>query len=299
MNSVQHRDRWASQKRLTPEIVQHIAEIKTRLQATLIDETRALAEAEAEICSSSDFKGFYAGVDRLTETTRRLALMSHEIQNFCDWGVPPVCEFNNHEINVNYLMPQFKRTFWLEGAAFCGLGLREGMRILELCCGSGFYTDMFYAPFASEIVAVDFDPRALETAARLHPARNIRYEWHDIRHSLPDGPFDAVIWDGAIEHFTEAEIESIMGRLGERMVNNAPLLGYTVAETTEAPEHPDHETHFEGIADLGALLKRFFTNVRVFERIHPTLTPKRHNLFFYASDGILPFDSDWAHGLRL
>jgi cyclopropane fatty-acyl-phospholipid synthase-like methyltransferase len=170
---------------------------------------------------------------------------------------------------------------------------------LELCCGSGYYTNLFYSPFASEIVAVDFDPRAIEMARRFHQRPNIRYEVMDIRETLPIGPFEAVIWDGAIEHFTVEEIDGIMEKIRRAMKPSARLLGYTVAEAADAPQLPTHETHFEGIADLGAFLKRYFKNVRVFERIHPTLQPPRHNLFFFASDGSLPFDQQWTHGLRL
>ena len=208
-------------------------------------------------------------------------------------------EFQDQFINQHYLLREFKRTFWLEGAVLCGLGIKSGGRILELCCGSGWYTDQFYSPFASEIVAVDFDPRAIEMAQRFHKRPNIRYEVMDIRETFPKGPFETVIWDGAIEHFTVAEIDEIMGKMRQAITTNARLLGYTVAEPANAPHLLTHETHFEGIAHLGGLLKQYFKNVRVFERIHPTIQPPRHNLFFYASNGSLPFDKEWEHGLRL
>jgi hypothetical protein len=83
------------------------------------------------------------------------------------------------------------------------------------------------------------------------------------------------------------------------MIPGARLLGYTIAESAAAPQLPTHEIHFQGITHLGDLLKRYFKNVRVFERLHPTISPPRHNLFFYASDGSLPFDLEWEHGVRL
>jgi len=50
---------------------------------------------------------------------------------------------------------------------------------------------------------------------------------------------------------------------------------------------------------LAERLKRYFKNVRAFERVHQTIQPPRHALFFYASDGSLPFDAEWPHGVRL
>jgi hypothetical protein len=45
-------------------------------------------------------------------------------------------------------------------------------------------------------------------------------------------------------------------------------------------------------------LQRYFKNVRAFERAHPSVQPPRHELYFYASDGALPFDAGWPHGVR-
>jgi SAM-dependent methyltransferase len=236
----------------------------------------------------------------LAQATREASSFAHQFKSFLDWQIAPVPEFNDHFINQFFLMPAQKRTFWLEGAVFCGLGLGAGVnRILEICCGTGFYTDFFYSPFASEIVAVDYDPRAIEFAGKFHQQPNIKYELCDIRSSLPAGPFDAVIFDAAIEHFTAPEIDKIMAKMKSVGKDKFLLAGYTVAESADHPEHPDHETHFRGLEDLGLLLRRYFQNVRTFERIHPTLQPPRHNLFFYASDGPIPFDAEWPHGQRI
>ena len=291
--------KWLSTKQVTPEIELQMAEIRKRLHLQLRETVSELEAAELAVQTGQDFPSFYLGIDKLAQTSRRLAYAAHAFKTFCDWQVPPVPEFNDHFINLFYLMPRLQRTFWLEGAVLCGLGIKPGGRILELCCGTGFYTDVFYSPFAREIVAVDFDLRALQFAREFHSRPNIRYESADIRSGLPPGPFDTVIWDGAIEHFTEAEVGAILDNVRKVSVKDFPLLGYTVAEKEDSPEHPEHEQHFRGLDDLAELLKKSFKNVRVFERTHPTLEPNRHNLFFYASDGPLPFDPDWAHGRRL
>jgi SAM-dependent methyltransferase len=296
MSITQYRDLWASDKQITP---QKLSELKAYLANTAEVEIQSVRQAKREASFANNFPTFYAAVDELAAATRRLSHVSHLMKFVCDWQIPPIPEFNDQFINQFFLLREYKRTFWLEGAIFCGLGIEPGKRLLELCCGSGWYADFFYSPFASEIVAVDFDPRAIEMAQRFHQRPNIRYEIMDIRESFPKGPFETVIWDGAIEHFTVEEIDEIMEKMRQTMTSNARLLGYTVAESATAPHLPTHETHFEGIAHLGGLLKRYFKNVRVFERLHPTLSPARHNLFFYASDGPVPFDQEWEHGLRL
>ncbi|MBV8168721.1 MAG: class I SAM-dependent methyltransferase, partial [Alphaproteobacteria bacterium] len=168
----------------------------------------------------------------------------------------------------------------------------------ELCCGSGYNANHFYAPVARELHCVDFDPRAIELAQRFHQQDNIRYAVADIRDGMPAGPFDNVIWDAAIEHFTEAEIAAILGGIHGRLVAGGLLCGYTVAEVGDAKQHHDHEYEFKGMRDLGDLLKRHFAHVLVLENIHFTIQPERHNLVFFASDGVLPFDPGWPRCYR-
>jgi SAM-dependent methyltransferase len=291
-----YRDLWVRSK-------QYNAKKLAQLKATAVKEAelaiRAAQGGKRDVAFADDFQSLYAAVDTLALASRTLAFVSHAIKSECDWGALPMPEFQDQFINQFYVMPEYQRTYWLEGAVFCGLGIEPGKRILELCCGMGWYTNLFYSPFASEIVAIDFDPRAIEMAQRFHQRPNIKFEVMDIRDKLPSGPFGSVIWDGAIEHFTVEEIDGIMQKMRSVMTPGAQLVGYTIAESADTQSLSTHETLFQGIAQLGDLLKRYFRNVRVFERLHPTITPARHNLFFYASDAPLPFDVDWEHGLRL
>ena len=293
--STHHQDLWVAKKQMPREELARVQLFAAQQTELAI---RAVSRAKQELASAADFRSFYAAVDAFAIASRQLSFVGHMIKSHCDWA-PPVPEFQDQFINQFYILPEHKRTFWLEGAVFCGLGIEPGKRIVELCCGMGWYTDYFYSPFASEIVAVDFDARAIEMAQRFHQRPNIKYEVMDIRRTFPDGPFASVIWDGAIEHFTADEIDGIMKKMRSAMLPGARLVGYTVAEAADAPQLPTHETHFQGMAHLGGLLKRYFKNIRVFERLHLTVSPPRHNLFFYASDGPLPFDPEWEHGLRL
>lgn len=46
---------------------------------------------------------------------------------------------------------------------------------------------------------------------------------------------------------------------------------------------------FKKFLDVVLLLKPYFKNVKVFETVYSN----RHNLYFWASDSVLPFDSKW------
>jgi hypothetical protein len=68
------------------------------------------------------------------------------------------------------------------------------------------------------------------------------------------------------------------------------LSGYTLAERDDGGKHlQQHEYEFKSKEDLARFLRPHFKNVTVFE----TIFPERHNLYFWASDGIIPFMGGW------
>src|SRR6202040_1119993 len=96
-----------------------------------------------------------------------------------------------------------------------------------------FNTRHFYSTRARSIVALDFDEDAIPHAKRYNSAPNITFIKQDIREGLPPGPFDNIVWDAAIEHFTETEIDQIMRELVQRLGSDGILSGYTLTEAAD------------------------------------------------------------------
>ena len=71
------------------------------------------------------------------------------------------------------------------------------------------------------------------------------------------------------------------------------MSGYTIIARPDKHLN-QHEHEFESKADLMSFLAPHFRNVSVFETVHPS----RHNLYFYAGDGAVPFDHDWEGMLK-
>ena len=110
---------------------------------------------------------------------------------------------------------------------------------------------------------------------------------------MPRGVFDNVIWDAAIEHFTLDEIKAILAEIKVRLSPQGTLSGYTLVERPDGKSLAHHEYEFKDKEDLFRVLKSVFKNVLVFE----TLYPIRHNLYFWAGNGVIPFSKDWPRSL--
>ena len=292
VGTTEHRDAWAASKQASvPQVMQAAANVIVELSRGGIELDRLARQLQ----HSNSFSDLYARVERLAEISRLLAYNAHSLKLLCDFQIPPATIYTDHCLNQFFLMSVTKRTWWVEGPAFCGLAIKQGSRVLELGCGTGYYTDVFYSPFASEVVAIDIDPRAIETARRLHAGKNIRYEIMDFREQLPEGPFDAVVWTPTIFAYSPGDIDKTMQALRKVMAPDASLCGFTCVEVDQAgPGVLWHD-----LKSLAERLKRYFANVRAFERAHSTIQPPRNELFFFASDGTLPFDPEWPHGVRL
>jgi cyclopropane fatty-acyl-phospholipid synthase-like methyltransferase len=141
-------------------------------------------------------------------------------------------------------------------------------------------------------MACDFDPKAIRTAKRKNAVSNVEFRLADIRHQMPEGKFENIIWDAAIEHFTVEETATILSNIRDRLTSSGILSGHTIVErsTREKQLFVHHEFEFKSKEDLLRILSPYFKNVFVFETIYP----ERHNLYFYASDDSLPFSEEWT-----
>jgi SAM-dependent methyltransferase len=204
------------------------------------------------------------------------------------WGLLPEPESFDHQINLHYHWEVSRNSMWVERGVFGSLCLK-GKNVLELACGDGFNTKNFYSLRSSHVVACDYDPKAILTATKKNPADNIDYIVADLRTDMPKGTFENIVWDAAIEHFTPVEITHILGNIKERLTSDGILSGYTIVEREIRKSLSHHEYEFKSKEELMDLLIPYFRNVMVFETIYPD----RHNLYFWGSDGVLPFSSGW------
>jgi SAM-dependent methyltransferase len=166
--------------------------------------------------------------------------------------------------------------------------------VLELCCGDGFNARNFYSIKSKRVVACDYDAKAIKIAKKKNSASNIEFIIADIRVEMPGGKFENIIWDAAIEHFSKDEIHKILEEIKLRLTEDGILSGYTIVEKVDGVKSLEHHKYeFKSKEELFQLLSPYFKNVTVFETVYPN----RHNLYFWASDGVLPFHKNWPNAV--
>lgn len=227
--------------------------------------------------------------------SKKWVASAHKRLFFVTWDLGKNPECFDHHIDLLYKWQRTRESFWVERGVFGALALKRDGKVLELACGDGFNTCNFYSGLVKNVVACDFDKNAISIANKKNKAANVSFCLADIRYNMPEGQYDNVVWDAAIEHFTPNEITDIMKNIKKRLTQDGILSGYTIVEQEGNKSLEQHEYEFKNMADLKRFFTPFFKNVIVFETIYPA----RHNLYFWASDGVIPFSEKWSHWLNV
>lgn len=236
------------------------------------------------------FKSFIEGLSQIEcAIVSAWARSAHRRLMLIQWRLPPLPENFDHRIDLFFCWLQSRNPQWLERGVYSALCLKGG-KVLELCCGDGFNARNFYSLVSQSVLGCDFDPVILKRARRNSKGTNVSFVQADIRTNMPVGIFDNVVWDAAIEHFSPAEIDAIMKNIKNRLSPGGILSGHTVAASEKGQiSFLYHEYEFSNKEDLRIFLMPYFKNVLVFETVYP----QRHNLYFWASDGAIPFSPQW------
>src|SRR6201981_2378381 len=89
---------------------------------------------------------------------------------------------------------------WARRIRMLSRHLRPGMSVLELGCGTGYFTREL-ARSRADVVAIDVSPELLEIAKANHSAPNVRYEIQNAYElNYPDAVFDSVVGSSVLHH---------------------------------------------------------------------------------------------------
>src|SRR5256886_17582086 len=99
---------------------------------------------------------------------------------------------------------------WARRVKMLSSHLKPGMTVLELGCGTGYFTREL-AHSGADVVAIDVSPELLEIARSNCSAPNVRYEIQNAYElSYRDNVFDSVVGSSVLHHL---EVEAAFGEI--------------------------------------------------------------------------------------
>ena len=175
------------------------------------------------------------------------------------------------------------RRRWMRRVDMLMTGLAPGMEVLELGCGSGYFTREL-AKSGARITAIDISPDLLELARHEVPAGNVSFLAENAYSmSFSEDRFDAVIGISVLHHLDIekgfSEVFRVLKRGGTICFSEPNMLNPQIAIQKNVPyikkrlgDSPDETAFFRW--QLSALLRRHgFVDVQVrpFDFLHPNL----------------------------
>jgi ubiquinone/menaquinone biosynthesis C-methylase UbiE len=172
---------------------------------------------------------------------------------------------------------------WARRVKMLSAHLKAGMSVLELGCGTGYFTREL-ARTGADIVAIDVSPELLEIARSNCSAPNVRYEIQNAyRLSYPDAVFDSVVGSSVLHHLeidpALREIYRVLKPGGKIFFTEPNMLNPQIAVQKNVPwvkrklgDSPDETAFFRW--SLRRLLKETgYRDVRIdpFDFLHPKI----------------------------
>jgi ubiquinone/menaquinone biosynthesis C-methylase UbiE len=242
----------------------------------------------------------WGGVKAMSRALRRLSALGHHFQYFYEWRLMARSpDWFDQYIDLHWKWHVTRNATSWERGIFGLLAMRQGCRVLDLCCGTGFFAYYFYSGRAGSVVSMDYSEAAIAQARRNFHAPNIEYRQGDVRTQLPDGPFDTVMLNAALEYFTPQEVETLLESVKMRLAPGGILGGNSLLAKRSDVPHVSQRQQFFNREELTALLKRYFAHVTVFTTSFVDPGMDRTNLYFFASDGQLPLTPGWPDQLTV
>ena len=124
---------------------------------------------------------------------------------------------DDYEVQRRRLVPCFDELY---GTAVSVIGLREGpvRRVLDLGAGTGLLSAAVLARYPDvELVLVDGAAEMLDQARARLPVRSTTTVVADLRDTLPDGPFDAIVSALAIHHLEDPDKRYLFARVHDAL----------------------------------------------------------------------------------
>jgi cyclopropane fatty-acyl-phospholipid synthase-like methyltransferase len=228
-----------------------------------------------------------------------------------DWGKIPRPEWMDHDqdtyyqYNSNGTFHHFERGIiprlyllnsLIKNEEIKNLKLYKKINILDLCSGDSYISQKFFYDLSDTVVSLDLDLSALKRGKnrikknrymnKKHYFFSFDIEKSKIKTFLKDKKlditFDIVLFNGAIEHFKEEQLDFIFSSFREVMKKRSFASIYTIIEKENEkkylPEH--HEMFFSSKKHLENVVSKYFK----YTKSYYSISRNRYNIYCIASD---------------
>lgn len=182
----------------------------------------------------------------------------------------------SYEHRFDY-MRGLKNFYWLERGILGMRFLPHGAKVLDLGCGDGIYSGIFYSTRASKVDAVDYDPKIISLAHKYYKRSNVTFRQADIiKMDFLKKEYDAIYLFAVIEHFTIEEGKNLIKNIAGALSEDGFFMGSTPLFSEIGGHNIEHQHEFSTEDELKSFLVPFFDEVEIWV----SAWPERNECYF-------------------
>ena len=172
---------------------------------------------------------------------------------------------------------------WNERGIYGSRVIRPGDKVLDVCCGDGIYSGLYYSMFAGLVHGIDRNESAIAAANKSYAKENVKFFKIDIlKERFPAEDYDAIFMFAALEHFSAEQGKEILGRIAKALSKSSSgiFLGSTpIFEEATGHGHPEHVNEFTSIEKLKSFLSPYFSEIDFWSSKWGTKTERKEVYF--------------------
>lgn len=155
--------------------------------------------------------------------------------------------------------------YWYERAIFAIQRIKPENIVLDVGCGDGIYSGLFYSKAAKKVDAIDLDDEAVKHAKKHYSRKNVKFQSISIQDWLKKGKkYDTVLMFAVIEHFTPQDGIRTLKGIGKSLTKDGILFGSTPIFSDTGMHNFDHQNEFFSNDKLKSFLETSFKDVTIF-----------------------------------
>lgn len=156
--------------------------------------------------------------------------------------------------------------YWLERAFFTLPKISKDSSVLDIGCGDGIYSGIFYSSKAKNVLGVDINLDAIIKARQNYKNENVKFQKKDVlTWDIPSNSYNLVTMFAVIEHFTEDQGLMVIKKIKKSLKKNGVFYGSTPILKQHGIANWEHKNEFESGEILESFLRKVFRKVTITE----------------------------------